>query len=157
MRLFLFLSNNLICDSWLFIFTSLALFLTAETAITTLYLWKIRKFAEEVEKHSAANGKAGRRGNFQAVNEDITRVLTAILVTSTACSIYATTLFAHLANHIFGTYAEKWSAMLLTAITLFFVELLPKNMGVINAEQVARIMIPPINVMANVVARSATR
>ena len=39
-------------------------------------------------------------------------------------------------------------------ITLFFVELLPKNIGVINAERVARIMIPPINILANVVAPS---
>jgi len=31
------------------------------------------------------------------------------------------------------------------------VELLPKNIGVINAERVARIMIPPINILANVV------
>jgi len=136
---------------WLFIFTSLALFHAAEIAITTLYPWKVREFAEEEEKQSAANGKAGRRGTFQALNEDITRVLTTILVTSTACSIYATTLFTHLADHIFGTYAEKWSAVFLTAITLFFVELLPKNVGVINAERVARIMIPPINVLANVV------
>lgn len=36
-------------------------------------------------------------------------------------------------------------------MTLFFVELLPKNIGVINAEKVARLMVPPINVLANVV------
>lgn len=30
-------------------------------------------------------------------------------------------------------------------------ELLPKNIGVINAEKVARLMVPPINVLANVV------
>jgi len=137
---------------WLVIFTALALFHAAEIAITTLYPWKVREFAEEEEKQrSAAGGKQGRRGTFQSLNEDITRVLTTILVTSTACSIYATTLFTHLADHIFGTYAEKWSAVFLTAITLFFVELLPKNIGVINAERVARIMIPPINILANIV------
>ena len=69
-------------------------------------------------------------------SEDITRVLTTILVMSTACSIYATTLFTHLADHILGKYAERWSAVFLTAATLFFVELLPKNIGVINAEKV---------------------
>ena len=55
---------------------------------------------------------------------------------STAASIYATTLFTHLADHILGKYAERWSAVFLTAATLFFVELLPKNIGVINAERV---------------------
>jgi putative hemolysin len=139
---------------WLGIFTALALLHAAEIAITTLYPWKVREFAEEEEKASGgAAGKGGkqRRGTFQALNEDITRVLTTILVTSTACSIYATTLFTHLADHIFGTYAEKWSAIFLTAVTLFFVELLPKNIGVINAEKVARFMVPPIMIISNIV------
>ena len=137
---------------WLGIFTLLALLHAAEIAITTLYPWKVREFAEEEEKQRGSSGdKGGKRGTFTALNEDITRILTAILVTSTACSIYATTLFTHLADHIFGTYAEKWSAVFLTAVTLFFVELLPKNIGVINAERVARLMVPPINVMARIV------
>jgi CBS domain containing-hemolysin-like protein len=148
---------------WLAIFTGLALLHAAEIAITTLYPWKVREFAEEEEKQRSSSGGGGggsggsksrqqRRGTFQTLNEDITRVLTTILVTSTACSIYATTLFTHLADHIFGSArAEKWSAVFLTAITLFFVELLPKNIGVINAERVARFMVPPINVLANAV------
>lgn len=134
---------------WLGIFTILALLHAAEIAITTLYPWKVREFAEEEEKSS--NSKGGKRGTFQALNEDITRVLTTILVTSTACSIYATTLFTHLADHLFGTYAEKWSAVFLTAVTLYFVELLPKNIGVINAEKVARLMVPPIMIVSNIV------
>lgn len=149
---------------WLGIFTGLALLHAAEIAITTLYPWKVREFAEEEEKQrssgaagaAASGGKKQRRGTFQSLNEDITRVLTTILVTSTACSIYATTLFTHLADHIFGTYAEKWSAVFLTAITLFFVELLPKNIGVINAERVARVMVPPINILANIVGPFGT-
>jgi CBS domain containing-hemolysin-like protein len=139
---------------WLGIFTILALLHAAEIAITTLYPWKVREFAEEEEKASGSSaGKGGKqkRGTFQALNEDITRVLTTILVTSTACSIYATTLFTHLADHIFGTYAEKWSAVFLTAVTLYFVELLPKNIGVINAERVARLMVPPIMIVSNIV------
>jgi len=144
---------------WLAIFTLLALLHAAEIAITTLYPWKVREFAEEEEKQRGSSGgggggdggSAGKRGTFTALNEDITRILTAILVTSTACSIYATTLFTHLADHIFGTYAEKWSAVFLTAVTLFFVELLPKNIGVINAERVARLMVPPINILARIV------
>jgi putative hemolysin len=56
----------------------------------------------------------------------------------------------HLADHIIGAaIAEEWSAVFLTATTLFFVELLPKNIGVINAERVGGLMVPPINVLAN--------
>lgn len=86
------------------------------------------------------------------MNEDITRVLTTILVTSTACSIYATTIFSHLASSVFGGKGERWGAILLTTITLFFVELLPKNIGVNKAETVARFMVPPINIIATVVS-----
>ena len=135
---------------WLATFTALALLHAAEIAITTLYPWKVREFAEEEEKQQG-DGGGKRRGTFTTLNEDITRVLTTILVTSTACSIYATTLFTHVADHIMGSYAEKWSAVFLTAITLFFVELVPKNIGVVNAERVARFMVPPINLLANVV------
>jgi CBS domain containing-hemolysin-like protein len=40
----------------------------------------------------------------------------------------------------------------LTGITLFFVELLPKSIGVTNAERVARLMVPPINLISAVVS-----
>ena len=104
---------------WLGIFIALALLHAAEIAITTLYPWKVREFAEEEEKLLSNEGGKGsshdgrskndkrsrkqRRGTFQTLNEDITRVLTTILVTSTACSIYATTLFTHLSDHIYPT------------------------------------------------------
>ncbi len=65
------------------LFITLALLHAAEIAITTLYPWKVREFAEEEEKQNT-----GGRGVFKILNEDITRVLTTILVTSTACSIY---------------------------------------------------------------------
>lgn len=68
---------------FLFLFTCLALLHAAEIAITTLYPWKVREFAEEEEKQNLKG-----RGVFKILNEDITRVLTTILVTSTASSIY---------------------------------------------------------------------
>lgn len=131
---------------WFVLFTGLALLHAAEIAITTLYPWKVREFAEEEEK--AGDG----RGTFKILNEDITRVLTTILVTSTACSIYATMMFTELVTHMLGLNGEKYGALILTAITLFFVELLPKSIGVINAERVARVMVPPINILAAIVS-----
>jgi CBS domain containing-hemolysin-like protein len=129
------------------LFTVLALLHAAEISITTLYPWKVREFAEEEEK-SAPN----KRGTFKILNEDITRVLTTILVTSTACSIFATTIFTHLAASLFGTRGERYGAVVLTFVTLFFVELLPKSIGVTNAERVARLMVPPINIISTVVS-----
>lgn len=140
--------EEIIASACLFIalFTGLALLHAVEIAITTLYPWKVREFAEEEEK-TQKNG-----GIFKILNEDITRVLTTILVTSTAASIYATTIFTRLASSVFGARGETWGAVALTTITLFFVELLPKSIGVTNAERVARLMVPPINLMSTVVS-----
>ncbi|KAL3918127.1 MAG: hypothetical protein SGILL_004387 [Bacillariaceae sp.] len=96
--------------------------------------------------------KSGKRGTFKVLNEDITRVLTTILVASTCCSIFATTVFTHWVASVFGPSGEKYGALALTGLTLFFVELLPKSIGVTNAESVARVMTPPINIMSAVVS-----
>lgn len=131
---------------WLGLFAALALLHAGEIAITTLYPWKVREMAEEEEKQ----GKT--RGVFKVLNEDITRVLTTILVTSTACSIFATTLFTRLVASAFGAPGERYGAIGLTALTLFFVELLPKSLGVTNAQVVARFMVPPVSVLATIVS-----
>jgi putative hemolysin len=130
---------------FLALFTVLALLHACEIAITTLYPWKVREFAEEEEK-------SGKSGTFKVLNEDITRVLTTILVTSTASSIFATTLFTHLVASMFGARGERYGALALTGLTLFFVELLPKSIGVTNAEAVARVMVPPVNIISTVVS-----
>eukprot|EP00592_Proboscia_alata_P001324 CAMPEP_0194374298 /NCGR_PEP_ID=MMETSP0174-20130528/22702_1 /TAXON_ID=216777 /ORGANISM="Proboscia alata, Strain PI-D3" /LENGTH=628 /DNA_ID=CAMNT_0039153783 /DNA_START=566 /DNA_END=2452 /DNA_ORIENTATION=- len=131
---------------WFGLFMALALFHAAEISITTLYPWKVREFAEEEKL------KGVRNGTFKKLDQDITRVLTTILVTTTACSIYATTLFTTLASSMFGARADKYVGITLTALTLFFVELLPKRVGVANAEGVARLMLPPIQLLSHVVA-----
>jgi len=128
------------------LFTGLALLHAAEIAITTLYPWKVREFAEEEEKLNLS------RGTFKILNEDITRVLTAVLVTSTAASIYATTIYMRIVSSVFGARGQTWGTVVLTTITLFFVELLPKSIGVTNAERVARLMVPPINLISIVVS-----
>ena len=111
-----------------------------------LCIYTVREIAEEEQKQ----GK--KRGIFTILNEDITRVLTTILVASTACSIFATTLFTHLVATLFGTRGERYGAIALTVLTLYFVELLPKSLGVVNAEVVARLTIPPINILSTIVS-----
>ena len=136
---------------WLALFGVLALLHACEIAITTLYPWKVREMAEEEEKQQTRNG-GSKRGVFHILNEDITRVLTTILVTSTAASIFATTIFTHIVANVFGTRGERYGALALTGLTLFFVELLPKSLGVTNAEVVARLMVPPVNVVSSIVS-----
>ena len=64
----------------------------------------------------------------------------------------ATTIFTYVSASLFGTRGETWGAIALTTITLFFVELLPKSIGVTNAEKVARLMVPPINTLSTIVS-----
>lgn len=130
---------------WFVLFTFIALLHAAEVSITTLWPWKVKEFAEEEAEQGL------KRGAFKILNKDVTRVLTTILVTSTACSIYTTTIFTQLVGSLFGHRGERFGAIALTAITLFFVELLPKSIGVNNAEQVARLMVPPVNAIATIV------
>lgn len=141
------------------LFLALATLHAAEIAITTLYPWKVREFAEAEAKEFANsnNGRRSRnngrpRGTFSALDADITRFLTTILVTSTFCSVYATTTFGRIASSVFGARGERYGAAALTAVTLFFVELLPKSVGVVNAETVARLTIPPLHALATVVS-----
>ena len=54
-------------------------------------------------------------------------------------------MFTQVACSLFGTRGETYGAIVLTAITLFM--LLPKNIGVTNAERVARLMVPPITLI----------
>jgi len=123
--------------SSLFIFSS-ALH-AAEISITTLYPWKVREFAEE----------EGPRSPFQYLNDDITRVLTTILVLTTVSQVVSTVLFTTIIGRIESIGFAK-ATTILTLFTLFFGELLPKSLGVSNAELVARSMVPIISVFATV-------
>ena len=55
-------------------------------------------------------------------------------------------------SSIYGPRGDTYGAIALTGITLFFVELLPKSIGVTNAERVARFMVPPIYMISTVVS-----
>eukprot|EP00980_Cylindrotheca_fusiformis_P023195 scaffold10201_cov119-Cylindrotheca_fusiformis.AAC.12 len=133
-----------LCALFVSLFIVLALLHAAEIAITTLYPWRVREFAAEEEK-------SGKKGVFKVLDQDITRVLTTILVASTSCSIFCTTVFTHLVASLFGARGERYGALALTCLTLFFVELIPKSVGVTNAERVARVMTPPISIISAVV------
>ncbi|KAG5182379.1 hypothetical protein JKP88DRAFT_269899 [Tribonema minus] len=123
---------------WCVLFSISAALHSAEIAITTLYPWKVKEFAEE----------EGEKSPFRVLNQDITRVLTTILVATTICSIYSAALFTNLAIQLFGAKGLAYATAALTTVTLFFGELMPKALGVNNAEMVARRMVPIINLMA---------
>jgi hypothetical protein len=67
------------------LFSSFTILHAVEVATTALYPWTVREFTDEEGRQSS--GTDGR-GVFKIFNDDITRVLTTILVTSMALSIY---------------------------------------------------------------------
>ncbi|KAF3775684.1 DUF21 domain-containing protein [Nymphaea thermarum] len=69
-----------------------AFFSMAETAITTLWPWKVRELAE----------KEAENGVFRMLSSDVTRFLTTILIGTTVVNIGATALVTEAATAIFG-------------------------------------------------------
>ena len=78
------------------LFLSSALLHAAEVAITTLYPWKVKEFAEAEPS----------TGVFTMLDRDITRVLYTLLVCSTACTVCGTALAA---SALFGALCERWA------------------------------------------------
>ncbi|CAM9579822.1 unnamed protein product, partial [Heterosigma akashiwo] len=124
--------------TWVVLFSLSAALSAAEIAITTLYPWKVREFAEE----------EGPGSPFHILDKDITRVLSTILVGCTLCNIYSAALYTNIMTALFDVKGQLYGTLALTLITLFFGELLPKSLGVSNAEVVARSMVPWITKFA---------
>jgi len=120
--------------TWVVVFALSGAMSASEMAVTTLYPWKVREIAEE----------EGNKSPFYIIDKDIARVLSTILVTSTAAGIYSAALFTSISAELFSSRGQVYATLGLTLITLFFGELLPKSLGVSNAEIVARFMLPPI-------------
>mmetsp|Transcript_29694 Transcript_29694/g.66593 ORF Transcript_29694/g.66593 Transcript_29694/m.66593 type:complete len:564 (+) Transcript_29694:136-1827(+) len=122
---------------WLSLFGFSSGLHAAEISITTLYPWKVREFAED----------EGPNSPFAYLNKDITRVLTTILVLTTMSQVVSTVLFTTVVSQI-ESVSFSQATLALTAVTLFFGELLPKAIGVSNPEMVARTFVPVLSVLA---------
>ena len=122
---------------WVTLFLLSASLHAAEISITTLYPWKVKEFAEE----------EGPTSPFQTLDDDITRVLTTVLVLTTVCQVVSTMLFTIIVSSL-PQVSFSQATLFLTFFTLFFGELVPKALGVANAEGVARTTVPAICVLA---------
>ncbi|KAL3920895.1 MAG: hypothetical protein SGPRY_005089 [Prymnesium sp.] len=77
---------------WFVMFATAALLAGAETAITTLWPWKVKQLATD----------EGPTSPFSVLQNDITRVLTTVLVGITFCTIFGTALATDMALQLFG-------------------------------------------------------
>ncbi|KAA8498796.1 putative DUF21 domain-containing protein [Porphyridium purpureum] len=110
----------------------------AETAITTLYPWKIRELSAE----------EGPGSIFAALEKDVTRYLTTILIATTVCTILSTSVATEIATAFFGAQGMVYVTFLLTLVFLFFGEILPKSLAVHNSQMVARAVFPIIQALS---------
>jgi CBS domain containing-hemolysin-like protein len=82
---------------------------------------------------------------FAKLSENLTRLLSTIVIASTTCSVYSTALFVTSASALFPQLGLGSITLALTLLTLFFGELLPKALAVANSELVARRLVPLVS------------
>ena len=119
---------------WAGLFTTAALLAGAETALTTLWPWKIKQLAAD----------EGPDSPFAALQDDLTGVLTSLLVAVTFCMVYGTAIATEIALSLWGTSGIGYATVALTMVTLIFGEVLPKSLAVANAEALCRFTLPLI-------------
>lgn len=106
----------------------------AETAITTLWPWKVRELAE----------REGPSSPFALLEADLTRFLTTILVTTTSATVLSTAIATEFAAATLGARLIPYATAAMTVFFLFFGEILPKALAVHAPAMVARVMVPVI-------------
>ena len=112
-----------------------ALLAGAETAITTLWPWKVKQLAAE----------DGENSPFASLEKDITKVLGTVLIGVTFCMIFGTALATDVAVSLFGKAGVGYATAAITLVTLFFGEIFPKSIAVAQPEKLARFTLPMIN------------
>jgi putative hemolysin len=125
---------------WVTLFLLSATLHSAEAAMTKISPWRVAQVAEE----------EGKGSPFVTLSENLTQLLSTILVTTTTLSIYSTAFFVTIMSSTFPSLSLGFITALLTIFTLFFGELLPKAIAVSNSELVARKTVKSISRLATV-------
>jgi CBS domain containing-hemolysin-like protein len=112
----------------------------SETALTTLWPWKIKELANE----------EGPSSPFYAVQQNVTRFLTTILIGSTVSSILATAMMTEAIVKVYGEKAIGLATIAMSAFVLLFCEIAPKSIAVQHALVVGRLVVTPIRMMSTI-------
>ena len=112
----------------------------SETALTTLWPWKIKELANE----------EGPSSPFYAVQQNVTRFLTTILIGTTVSSILATAMMTEAIVKVYGEKAIGLATIAMSAFVLLFCEIAPKSIAVQHALVVGRLVVTPIRMMSTI-------
>jgi len=135
-----------------------AFFSSAETALTTVNLMKMRHLAEEGNKSAATVIK---------VTDNKPKMLSAILIGNNIVNLSASSLATTVAIHVWGSYGAGLATGILTFLILIFGEIMPKTMATIKANRMAMryagiiwvlmVVLTPIIVVVNVLSNGVLR
>lgn len=119
-----------------------------ETAITTLWPWKVREFAqkermeaEQDAKNGTATAKRGVR-MWTALREDIQRFLQTILIGATLSSVISTAFITEICGKLFGPKGLAIATISVSLVMLTFGEIIPKSMAVSSPLTFAKAALP---------------
>jgi len=128
-----------------------------ETAITTLWPWKVRELAkkereqyegrevpEDSERQWDSVSKRDRRvvGQWTALKEDIQRFMQTILIGATISGVFSTVFTTEICGQLFGPQGIAIAAVAISLIQLTVCEILPKSMAVSNPVGFAQAVLP---------------
>lgn len=116
-----------------------ALFSSAETALTTVNVYKMKGLAEQGSKRAALVLK---------LMENPSKVLSTILIGNNIVNLSASSLTTMLATEIFDSAAVGIATGILTILVLIFGEITPKTLATIYSEQFALFYSLPIQVLS---------
>ena len=115
-----------------------AFFSSAETALTTVNLIRIKTLCEEGNKSAM---------RLQKVRNSSSKMLSTILIGNNIVNISATSLATTLTISIWGNAAVGIATGLLTILVLLFGEIIPKTWATLNSEKLALIYCYPISAL----------
>ncbi|MBO4863590.1 MAG: HlyC/CorC family transporter [Eubacterium sp.] len=116
-------------------------FSSAETALTTVNLNKLRLIIDEGGK------KAKSAGLVIKMREDSKKLLSAILIGNNIVNISASALAAVLCTNLFGSRYVGFVTGILTLIVLVFGEITPKTVASINSLEMSLFFSKPVYAM----------
>ena len=112
-----------------------AFFSSSETALTSINTFKIR----QMEKNGVKNSHI-----LKKLVENITKVLTTILIGNNIVNIVTTTIATIFFTDVFGSKGAVISPVILTIVVLIFGEVTPKNIATANPERLSLKVAKPI-------------
>ena len=115
-----------------------AFFSSAETALTTVNLIRIKTLCEEGNKSAL---------RLQKVRNSSSKMLSTILIGNNIVNISATSLATTLTISIWGNAAVGIATGLLTILVLLFGEIIPKTWATLNSEKLALVYCYPISAL----------